>query len=204
MKKILCWGDSNTFGYRAQDGLRYDQKTRWSGILKDNLENYGEVIEFGLNNRAGFVENTDGVEFDTSKYIYEVVEKIKDIDILILSIGVNDLQARYDLDFEHVKKELEKLINFLKSKNIKPLIIPPPIIDERVLEGAFRVQFDEKSILKSKELTKIYIETSQKTNCAYFDFNEFCTPSDIDGLHYSAQSHKIIAQKLYEFILSKM
>ena len=33
-----------------------------------------------------------------------------------------------------------------------------------------------------------------------FDINEFTNPSDIDGLHYDETGHKIIAEKLAEFI----
>ena len=34
MKKILCYGDSNTFGFNPENGKRFDNLTRWSGILK--------------------------------------------------------------------------------------------------------------------------------------------------------------------------
>ena len=33
MKKVLCFGDSNTFGFIQESGKRYDKNTRWSGIL---------------------------------------------------------------------------------------------------------------------------------------------------------------------------
>lgn len=39
MKKILCYGDSNTFGYNPANGLRFDENNRWSGILKSTLAN---------------------------------------------------------------------------------------------------------------------------------------------------------------------
>ena len=39
-------------------------------------------------------------------------------------------------------------------------------------------------------------------NCKYFDFNELVKPSQTDGLHYTKESHQIIAQHLAEFIKS--
>ena len=37
MKKILCYGDSNTFGFNPTDLTRYNEDQRWSGILKNKL-----------------------------------------------------------------------------------------------------------------------------------------------------------------------
>ena len=33
MKYILCYGDSNTFGYNPKNGLRYPEEIRWTGRL---------------------------------------------------------------------------------------------------------------------------------------------------------------------------
>ena len=37
MKKILCYGDSNTYGFIPETGARYSEHERWSGILKELL-----------------------------------------------------------------------------------------------------------------------------------------------------------------------
>ena len=44
MKKILCYGDSNTFGYNPVDGSRFDDKTRWTALLQENLGSDFEII----------------------------------------------------------------------------------------------------------------------------------------------------------------
>ena len=31
MKRILCFGDSNTWGFAPKDGYRFDENTRWTG-----------------------------------------------------------------------------------------------------------------------------------------------------------------------------
>ena len=33
MKKIICYGDSNTFGYNPKDGSRFDENIRWTSDL---------------------------------------------------------------------------------------------------------------------------------------------------------------------------
>ena len=34
MKRILCYGDSNTWGYIPENGKRYDNLTRWTKVLQ--------------------------------------------------------------------------------------------------------------------------------------------------------------------------
>ena len=68
MKKILCYGDSNTFGYNPKDGSRFGEKIRFSGILKEKLKNF-EIIEKGLNNRTAFCENSISSEHCAKKHL---------------------------------------------------------------------------------------------------------------------------------------
>ena len=55
MKQILCFGDSNSWGYDGESGERLPFKVRWTGrlqkayegkdLLKDLQEKYGDKIE---------------------------------------------------------------------------------------------------------------------------------------------------------------
>lgn len=51
MKRLLCFGDSNTYGYAPYDG-RYAAAIRWSGILAERLAPDWQLIEAGLNGRT--------------------------------------------------------------------------------------------------------------------------------------------------------
>ena len=37
MTTILCYGDSNTYGYNPVNGLRYPKDVRWTGVLQKLL-----------------------------------------------------------------------------------------------------------------------------------------------------------------------
>jgi len=52
MKTILCYGDSNTYGYNPADGSRFDHHTRWPGVLRDRLGAEFWVVEEGCNGRT--------------------------------------------------------------------------------------------------------------------------------------------------------
>src|SRR5215475_4472921 len=52
MKTILCFGDSNTWGYRPDGMGRFEWEVRWPGILQKEVSGFARVIEEGLNART--------------------------------------------------------------------------------------------------------------------------------------------------------
>ena len=52
MKTVLCYGDSNTWGYLAPDGERLGRWERWPGVLQRALGGDVHVVEAGLNGRT--------------------------------------------------------------------------------------------------------------------------------------------------------
>ena len=200
MKKIICYGDSNTFGYNPKDGSEFDENTRWTSVLQKNLQNDYIVVNEGMCDRTGFVNNPKGFLYSAPKHFPKFIAKSDNIDLLILWIGTNDLQFQYNISIGAIEKGLENLINLAKEKAKNVIIIPPVILNENILKGDFSYQFDDTSIVKSRKITRIYRQIASANNCSYFDINKITSPSELDGLHYNENSHKVIANKLSEFI----
>ena len=200
MKKIICYGDSNTFGFNPKDGSRFDKNTRWTAILQKYLGTEYEVINEGACDRTGFVNNPKGFEFSAQRHFPKMISKIDNIDILIIALGTNDLQLQYCISVGAIEKGLENLIKLAQPKAKYIIIIPPVVLSEKVLEGFFNIQFDKTSIVKSRKIGRIYRQISNAYHCNYFDINKFTKPSDVDGLHYNEESHKIIGDNLSNLI----
>lgn len=200
MKKILCFGDSNTFGFNPENGKRYDEKTRWSGILKSTLSGKYEVIEAGCNNRTAFCDNPTGEEFTGIKAIKKYLTE--DINILVLSIGLNDLQKIYNTNPIDYDEGIRNIIKIAKNTNpdIEIILTSPSVINENILKSYFAQLFDESAIKKSKELLNIYQNIANKTGCKFIDLEEVAKASNIDGLHYSKEAHKKIATAILNTI----
>ena len=49
---ILCFGDSNTWGYKPDKSGRYDENIRWTGLLQKKLGSGYHIIEEGLCGRT--------------------------------------------------------------------------------------------------------------------------------------------------------
>ena len=46
-KKIVCFGDSNTYGYDPITGGRFDETIRWPKVLQSLLGDDYEIMEEG-------------------------------------------------------------------------------------------------------------------------------------------------------------
>ena len=206
MKKILCYGDSNTFGLIAEILERYEVNERWSGVLSELLKDDYTVIEEGLSDRNGFLKNQKGYEYNSQEHLPVYLNKTPNINIIILAVGTNDLQFTYDFNAEILEAGLLNLINIVKkyNKETKIIIVPPVKLDKYVALGYFNYQFNEISIERSNVTFDLYKKIADENNCYYFDFNQIARPSEKDGLHYTIPTHKLIAQKLAEFITTKI
>jgi len=202
MKRILCFGDSNTFGYNAKDASRLGTDQRWSGILKNILKDKYEVIEEGFQNRTGFVDNPECIEMSGLKYFPKIMEKLGKIDILIFALGTNDLQLYYDVKEQDIYDGFNFYIEILKknNSNAKVLIIAPVLLNEDIIKGNFSFQFNIDSIEKSAKFIKIFKTFAQENNYEFLDINQYTRPEITDGLHYDADAHLIIAQKIFNII----
>ena len=54
--RILCYGDSNTWGYTPISKKRYPANIRWTGVLQNLLGKDFWIIEEGLNGRTTNLE----------------------------------------------------------------------------------------------------------------------------------------------------
>ena len=201
MKKVLCFGDSNTFGFNPIDGSRYDKNIRWTGILQTFCEDNFKIIEAGCNNRTAFSDNLAGMMFTGYKILPEILNS--DLDFVVLAIGINDLQFQYQVTLADIETGISKLIEIVQNKiqNAKIILVVPTRLTIDVLKSPiFSTLFDQSSIDKSKNLSKIYSKVAQKYNCKFLDLNEFVVPSKIDGLHFEPKAHEKIAKKIFELL----
>ena len=204
MKKVLCFGDSNTFGFIPEKCARYDKDTRWSGLLKTLCNGKFLIAEAGCNNRTAFEDNPAGKEQTGYKILPEYL-KTENFDIVILAIGINDLQRFFNPNLNEFKEGLTKLIEITRSllPQSEIILVCPSKLDLKgIKRGIFSFQFNEESVEKSFQLPQIYKNIAKKYNCEFVDLNEIVEVSPLDGLHFSAESHKKIAKYLYEVLLN--
>ena len=206
MKKILCYGDSNTWGCSPIDSSRFDENTRWPMVMSSILGNDFLVLEEGLNGRTALNLSPDNYMLNGIEYIDSLIEKHFPIDILILNLGLNDVFIFEEVTINEILNGIEKIIdtvNNFQTKhncNIPETVIMSPLKFNSDVEWA---QTIELQINKLKEIPAAYKKLSIEKNCHFFNSYDYVTGSIIDGSHLDADSHIFLGKKIAEFILSR-
>lgn len=200
MKQILCFGDSNTFGYIPITRGRYAFEERWTGILAGKLEQEDfRIIEEGLCGRTTVFEDQLRIGRRGADLLPILLETHKPLDRIILMLGTNDCKAVYGASAEVIGKGIERLIWQIRSadENIKILLISPIWLGEKVWEEGFDPEFNEKSVETSKKLKKVYEKIAKTYQCDFLAASDYVKASGDDQEHLSRESHKILADAIY-------
>ena len=88
--KILCFGDSNTFGYIPGRGGRYDRHTRWPGRLQELLGSAYQVIAEGLCGRTTAFDDVTEPGRSGLGRLREALGKNEPLALPIIVLGGND------------------------------------------------------------------------------------------------------------------
>ena len=191
MKKILCFGDSNTYGFNPVNGKRYDKNIRWSGVLANLLADV-EVVEAGANNR---------IMADETKEILKSYLNNEQYDIVIFALGINNIQKIYNPSLKEFEIELCNFIKMIKEYAPKIILMSPAKLNlQGINSNFFKQLFNEISVEKSYKLAPIYKDAAHKFDCVFFDLNDIVEVSQIDGLHFDPPEHLKIAQNLLPVI----
>lgn len=95
MKRIICYGDSNTYGLNPETNLRYPREKRWTGILQNILGNEYLVVEEGLNGRTT-VLSEPGLEYRNGyPYLEPCLQSHIPVDYLVFMLGTNDTKTLF-------------------------------------------------------------------------------------------------------------
>ena len=194
--KILCYGDSNTWGYvpningysKGAVMRRYSDKECWWGALCEG----NEVVVDGLCGRCIANESRWLINRNASVTLDKDFCKHTDIDCVIVQLGTNDCKSEYNLTAENIAKNMQKLIQKIKCKNIEKIIlISPAVIREN---NNITKKYYVGAGVKSEKLDDLYAQIAQNEGC------EFVSAKDIevgeDGEHLTKYGHKMLSDRV--------
>ena len=208
-KSILCFGDSNTWGFipGAFDPdtfymERYSKTIRWPGVMENILGSDYNVIEEGLNGRTTNVEYPDLIGRSGTSYISPCLYSHSPLDIVIIQLGINDLKVIFDRDVKMITDGISEIIDMIQMTTFgrdmqSPpqilLLSPPALVHEGYLDVNNELIF-KGGKEKSLQFHDHYLKLANKKNCHYFDLSSAVKYSQIDGLHLDEKGHKITGQ----------
>lgn len=197
--KILCFGDSNTFGYIPGRGGRYDRHTRWPGRLQELLGSEYQIVEEGLCGRTTAFDDITEPGRNGLDRIRDAVEQNRPLDLLILMLGSNDCKRQFQASAQEITKGLERLLERAgdgRTPDFRILLVAPAAMTERVMHSGFGAEFDRRSVEVSKELAKEYEALAERYGCDFLDGTKVTKVSETDGLHLDAQGHRRLAEAI--------
>ena len=205
MRRILCFGDSNTWGYDPGTEDRFDDQTRWTGVLQAALGADFTVIEEGLNGRTTVWNDPIEGYKNGHDYLVPCLETHRPLDLVVLMLGTNDLKRRFSLSAYDIAQGVAVLLRAISySKAGRDghaprvlLLAPPPVAR---LTG-FAEMF-EGSESKSLLLGQHYRAVAVEYNVAFLDTSTVIRSSDLDGIHFEAEEHTKLGRAVAHEVLA--
>jgi len=203
MKTILCYGDSNTWGYIPGTGNRYPRQVRWTGVLQNLLGEKFHVIEEGLNGRTTVMDDPTRIAKNGQPYLRPCLDSHAPIDLVVLMLGTNDTKHRFGLSPFDISEGVAMLVNIIQQSatglnNRAPaiLLVSPVVLDPAPEKSALF----EGAAQKSRELAGHIENVAKNTRCAFLDASLHARVSPTDGIHLDEEGHQALGHAIAEKI----
>ena len=177
---LICYGDSNTYGYDPHDTNegRYPKEVRWTGIL--DTETDWKVENHGVNGRS--IPHTVSTVKFACQQVRDWHRKPNSVWLLVM-LGTNDLLENPDFTAADVAKRMERFLKRmmeeagLASRKMRLRLIAPPAMQE----GQW---VDRPELLtESRNLGKEYKRIAKRLGIAFTDASGWGNP---DNLRWSS------------------
>lgn len=205
MKKILCYGDSNTYGHNPADCSRLDG--RWTKFLSELIGNGYEIIEEGLCGRTTVFDDPFDDGLNGLDMLVPIIKTHKPLDLVIIMLGTNDLQLQFNQNAFGVSRGVETLVRAAKNPmlygdTIPEILIVSPILIDKAIENSFFADIygTKRAVEISKELSPKIENVAITYNTYFLDAAKYAKASALDGVHMDSENHKKLAKAFAEKI----
>lgn len=210
-KQILCYGDSNTWGFVPGTGMRQPEDVRWTGVCQKLLGDGYRIIENGLNGRTTVLDDRFSDYLNGKKSLGYALISQKPLDLVVLMLGSNDLKYVNAMAAATGADELVRMLlnadgiyrvsQPIFPKGPKVLLIAPPLVAPEITE-----LFPNSTLVRGGEesprFSQLYANVAKARGVHFLDSALYTEPSLADCVHITAESHarlgEAIAAKIKE------
>ena len=202
MRRILCFGDSNTYGY-APDGQRYEADSIWPGIMGKLLGDRFEVIADGKNGRTiafddPYMEGCNGMlDIEAS------LEANAPLDLVVLMLGTNDLKKYFDATPAQIAQNLKTMCELIQQKTDAKILIASPMLlgDEIEFSPTLSLEFGRAQIDYSFDFAPQFSKVAQEVGAGFIDLAVVAVSSGADCLHLMPEEHQQIGAAMKDKVM---
>lgn len=204
MKTVLCFGDSNTWGFipesiTASHPSRHPHDVRWTGVLARELGQAFRVIEEGQNGRTTVHDDPFSAARNGRDVLPALLESHKPLDLVVMMLGTNDLKAVFGVTPAEIATGVKILGQLILSSDAgraarppKLLILCPPAIEQHPHLPDIAAKFPN-AFRDSRELPRYYEAVAATLGCPSLNTQTLIAAGS-DGIHLDAAAHAVLGQ----------
>ena len=193
MKKVIFYGDSNTYGFDPADMYeqRYPYEQRWTTIVARELGGRYDVFPEGMNGRR-----LPDLNYDQT-WLKKLIALTGEDGILCTMLGTNDLLVTLQPDAEEPSRKMEAYIRFLK-KYLDPsqilIVAPPPVGSANSPDPMLRLYHRE-----NLKMNAAFGKHAARQGVLFADASEWGIGLAYDQVHFSEEGHRTFASEMIRF-----
>lgn len=196
MRTVLCFGDSNTWGFDPETGERFPRDVRWPGRLQAALGDWWHVVEEGLNGRTATLDSPVADGKNGLAYLQPCLDSHAPLDAVLVALGTNDLAERYGLTATDVARAAARLAHVVARSEAGvdgaaplPILVCPPRVGDTTWDEDWA-----GAPAKSALLPERFRAVADEGGFELIDLGEVTRFSDLDGIHLDAAGHAAVAE----------
>ncbi len=162
-----------------------------------------QIIEEGKNGRTiGYAEY--GEEHGTGvAELGAILKRAKPIDLLIIMLGSNDLQARFKPNAAEITTHMQRLLDIAEQSDTgregrapAVLLVSPIAYGDYLDSSPFAMFITQDAPALMSEVRASFKQLARQRGLHYFDASTAVKASCYDKLHMSKEDHLKLAQAL--------
>jgi lysophospholipase L1-like esterase len=197
---ILCYGDSNTWGYLAPSGTRLGRWERWPGVLQRELGDDVHVIEEGQNGRTTVFEKPFEPNRNGLTFLPVALQTHAPLDAVVIDLATNDLFLP-GVNAYHAAHGAMKLAEVTLASDSGPagrppavlVTVPPPFgpLDAWDMDEAPDAGSESERLSQAfGDAAALYAQDG--IVIPLLDLRDHVSSSPLDGIHFEADGHRAI------------
>ena len=212
-RTLLCFGDSNTWGFEPGSMTRYPRRVRWPGVAAAALGEAWHVVEAGLNGRTTVFEDPLG-DVCGLRHLGPVLASAAPVDVVAIVLGTNDLKTRLSASPYEIAEGAGMLVDHVLASDAGPderapavlLVAPPPLASLSGWEARDRASYEgfEEAWRDARErslrFARQYARVAHVRGVAWLDAGAHVVSSDIDGIHWPPEGHAALGRAIAEAV----
>lgn len=186
---MLCFGDSNTYGYdpRGFWGDRYPEESRWIDILSEKTD--WMIKNAGQNGRE---IPRNPLQFQQAELLIDQTSP----SLFAVMLGTNDLLQ--GATAQKAASRMERFLRHVQSGCSSILLIAPPPMQP----GTWVT--DQTLLKESRKLAETYQSLARKLHIFFVDAGQWNVTLAFDGVHFTEEGHHAFAEGLWQYLMSEL